>query len=855
MLTYIYYSILLTYKIIKDLKFFMADTREKEEIENNKNNNRDNANENTLSILEDKLPSRLIIIPVMGKPLFPGLYAPFPIPPIYAASVNKAIEESNGFLGLNLFIADNPREDARVYPDDIYKVGVVVKIFKKLNLPDGGLNLLINSIRRFKIIRFINTESILRVEPLYMPDISNYSNKEDENEIKAYTRALLSEVKALSENNPLFTEEMRLTMINVDDPGRLADFVTSMINVERASQQEILETFEVRDRLEKVLLLLQKEREITKIQQKIQGSINSKVQKQQRDYFLKEQLKEIKKELGYDTDPKQKDIEKYKKILKNLKVVDEVKERMEQEIEKISSIDNHSPEYTVSKNYLDTLFSLPWNEEAKERKDINKSKKILDRDHYGLEDVKERIYEFLAVRKLNPNKKSSILCFVGPPGVGKTSIGKSIAEALERPFFRFSLGGMRDEAEIKGHRRTYIGAMQGKIIEALKIVKVKNPVLMLDEIDKLGTSYQGDPSSALLEVLDPEQNSAFRDHYLDLPFDLSNILFITTSNTLDTIPSPLLDRMEIIRLSGYIMEEKLKIASKYIIPRQIKSHGLNAKNIKFTNRAIEYIINGYAREAGVRNFERRIERICRKIASNIVEKDKKNYNINIDFKDVEKYLKKPIFTNDLTERAIKPGNSIGLAWTSMGGATLTIESIKVAEKKDGGSINMTGQLGEVMTESVQIAYSYVRSVGKNYGVSEDYFSDAIIHLHVPEGATPKDGPSAGITMATALLSLAMNKVIRNDTAMTGELSLNGKVLPIGGLKEKTIAAKRLGFIKHIIIPFENKRDLDEIPDKVKKGLTFHLVKQVEEVFDFMFKIDKSKKSIKSNKSNKKIKIK
>ena len=470
----------------------------KEENINNENDNK-SGSENTLSILEDKLPSRLIIIPVIGKPLFPGLYAPFPIPPAYADSVNKAIEESNGFLGLNLFISDTPKEDSKISTEDIYKVGVIVKVFKKLNLPDGGLNLLINSIKRYKIIRFINVEPVLRIEPLYMPDINNSSSKEDENEIKAYTRALLSEVKALSENNPLFTEEMRLTMINVDDPGRLADFVTSMINVERASQQEILETFEVRDRLEKVLLLLQKEREITKIQQKIQGSINSKVQKQQRDYFLKEQLKEIKKELGYDSDPKQRDIDKYKNILKNLKVVDEVKERMEQEIEKIYSIDNHSPEYTVSKNYLDTLFSLPWNEEAKEREDINKSKKILDRDHYGLEDVKERIYEFLAVRKLNPNKKSSILCFVGPPGVGKTSIGKSIAEALERPFFRFSLGGMRDEAEIKGHRRTYIGAMPGKIIEALKIVKVKNPVLMLDEIDKLGMSYQGDPSSALIQ--------------------------------------------------------------------------------------------------------------------------------------------------------------------------------------------------------------------------------------------------------------------------------------------------------------------------------------------------------------------
>ena len=385
----------------------MNDIKETKEIKEKEIKNENNS-ENTLSILEDKLPSRLIIIPVIGKPLFPGLYAPFPIPPAYADSVNKAIEESNGFLGLNLFISDTPKEDGKISTEDIYKVGVIVKVFKKLNLPDGGLNLLINSIKRYKIIRFINVEPVLRIEPLYMPDINNSSSKEDENEIKAYTRALISEVKALSENNPLFTEEMRLTMINVDDPGRLADFVTSMINVERASQQEILETFEVRDRLEKVLLLLQKEREITKIQQKIQGSINSKVQKQQRDYFLKEQLKEIKKELGYDSDPKQRDIDKYKNILKNLKVVDEVKERMEQEIEKISSIDTHSPEYTVSKNYLDTLFSLPWNEEAKEREDINKSKKILDRDHYGLEDVKERIYEFIVAIELGSSKMTGI---------------------------------------------------------------------------------------------------------------------------------------------------------------------------------------------------------------------------------------------------------------------------------------------------------------------------------------------------------------------------------------------------------------------------------------------------------------
>lgn len=814
--------------------------------ENNKNNEK-----NTVIVLEDKLPTRLIVIPVMGKPLYPGLYSPFPIPQIHTEAVNKALEECDGFLGLNLYSIETPKEDGSISQDDIYRVGVVVKIFKKLNLPDGGMNLLINSIKRYKIIRFSTLSPIMRVEPLYIEDMPPSNSEREQKEIKAYTRALLSEVKSISENNPLFTEEMRLTMVNVDDPGKLADFVTSMLNVDRKQQQEILETFKVQDRLEKVLVLLQKEKEIAKIQQKIQGSINTRVQKQQREYFLREQLKEIKKELGLDTDPREKEIDVYKKALKKLKVVEEVKERMEEEIEKISMLDNHSPDYSMTKNYLDTLFALPWNTDAEERDDIEKTKRILNKDHYGLTDVKERIYEFLAVRKLNKNNKASILCFVGPPGVGKTSIGKSIAEAINRPFFRFSLGGMRDEAEIKGHRRTYIGAMPGKIIEALKIVKVKNPVLMLDEIDKLGVSYQGDPSSALLEVLDPEQNTSFRDHYLDLPFDLSNVLFITTANTLDTIPQPLLDRMEVIRLSGYILEEKVHIASKYIIPRQIKRHGLEIKNIKFTNKAIVEIISGYAREAGVRNFERCIEKICRKIAADIVEHDKKDYNITIDKSDVEKYLKKPIFTNDLTEKVIEPGTTIGLAWTSMGGATLTIECIKVSTKKEGGSISTTGQLGDVMNESVKIAYSYIRSIADNFNIDKNYFDDSVIHLHVPEGATPKDGPSAGITMATAILSLATGKTVRGDTAMTGEISLSGRVLPIGGLKEKTIAAKRLGFIKHIIIPFDNKRDLDEIPANVKKDLVFHPVKRVEEVFEFMFDFKKqNNKKVEDKKSEK-----
>lgn len=807
---------------------------------NNANNNKNNNDDlNAMLVVEENLPRHLIVIPLLSKPLFPGLYSPFPVSAEYAATVKKAIEEHNGFLGLNLYV-DEHREEAPFKQDDIYRVGVIVKIFKKMNLPDGGMNILINSIKRYKIMRFSSTEPNIVVEPLYIDDSMENLSDREEKEIKAYTRAMLSEIKSVSETNPLFTEEMRLTMVNVDEPGKLADFITSMLNIERKLQQEILETFNVHERLEKVLLLIQKEKEIAKLQQKIQGSINTRVQKQQREYFLREQLKEIKKELGLDTDPKSKLVETYEKKLEELKLVEEVRERISSEIEKLKLLDEHSPEYGVSRNYLDIIFNLPWNTEKKEREDLEKTKKILNQEHYGLEEIKERIFEFLAVRRLNPNNKASIICFVGPPGVGKTSIGKSIAEALNREFFRFSLGGMRDEAEIKGHRRTYIGAMPGKIIEALKIVKSKNPVLMLDEIDKLGNSYQGDPSSALLEVLDPEQNSSFRDHYLDLPFDLSKTLFITTANTLDTIPRPLLDRMEVIRLSGYILEEKLEIATKYIIPRQIKQHGLDIKNIKFSKDALSYIVEGYAREAGVRNFERCIERICRKIAAQVAVENKKTYSVKIEKKDVEKYLKKPIFTSDLTEKVKKAGSTIGLAWTSMGGTTLTIESAKIPTTKQGGNITITGQIGDVMNESVRIAYNYVRSVAIDYKVNENYFDDSMIHLHIPEGATPKDGPSAGITMATAILSLARNKVVRDDTAMTGELSLNGRVLPIGGLKEKVIAAKRIGFIKNIIIPFDNTRDLDEIPPHIKNGLKFYPVKQVEEVFDFMFNDNKKK---------------
>ncbi len=804
-----------------------------------KSNKQSNAN---MAVTESRFPSKLMVIPIKNNPLFPGLYSPYTVEEKYVELVDKSIEENGGYLAFNLFIDENIDEEAeRIEETDIYKVGVMVKIFKKLNLPDGGMSILINSVTRYKIGRVLSFEPYIKVKPIYLQNDNSKNTERKQQELKAYLRALISEVKALSESNPLFTEEMRLAMVNVDEPGRLADFVTSMLNIERDKQQEILETIDEYKRIEKVLMIIEKEKTITQIQKKVQGAISDKMTKQQRNYFLREQIKEIQKELGVSNNPKNRDIDKYTEALGELDVVEEVSNKIEDEIDKLSMLEPHSPEYSVTRNYLETIFSLPWNNEVDEVVDLAENKRILNKDHYGLEDVKERIYEFLAVRQLNPDNKAAIMCFVGPPGVGKTSIGKSIAQSLGRPFFRFSLGGMRDEAEIKGHRRTYIGAMPGKIIESLKIVKSKNPVIMLDEIDKLRASYQGDPSSALLEVLDPEQNVDFRDHYLDLPFDLSKVLFITTANTLDTIPRPLKDRMEIIRLSGYILEEKVKIATKYIIPRQLKRHGLNAKNIKFTNDALKVIVHGYAREAGVRNFERSIEKICRKVATKVVENGvDKPLNITVDKKDIETYLKKPVFSDDNTLKIDMPGLALGLAWTSLGGTTLTIESIAIDSDKSNGNINLTGQLGNVMIESAKIAYTYVRSIAAEYKVDSKFFEKSIINLHVPEGATPKDGPSAGITMATAILSLARGKKIRGDVAMTGELSLVGQVLPIGGLKEKVIAAKRLGFIKNIIIPKENEKDLEEIPEHIKKGLKFYPVNFAFEVFDIAFKESKHK---------------
>ncbi len=768
------------------------------------------------------LPEKLYIIPLLGKPIFPGIFTPILIESDEDIKVIDKAIENDSMIGLLLL----KEEDEEINnANQFYKVGTVARIVKKINLPDGGINIFISTLKRFKIKKFIRNKTPFIANVQYLED-----QADDGETIKAMVRVVLSGMKQLSENNPLFSEEMRLNMVNIDQPGKIADFITSILNIDRDKQQSVLETVNIHKRLEKVMVFLKKELEVLKIQNRISREINEKIEKNQRDYFLREELKAIQQELGMITDSKSSELMKFTEKIESLHLEGEALEQVNSELEKFALMDPTSSEYFVTRNYLDTIINLPWNDPETENFEIKKAQKILDRDHYGLEDVKKRIIEYLAVRKLKQDNKGSIICLVGPPGVGKTSIGKSIAEALNKQFFRFSVGGMRDEAEIKGHRRTYVGAMPGKIIQGLKIVKTKDPVFLIDEIDKLGKSYQGDPSSALLEVLDPEQNIAFRDYYLDLPFDLSSVLFIVTANSLETIPLPLLDRMEVIRLSGYISAEKIQIAKKYLIPKTLAKNGLKRKNVKFSQKALSKIASGYAREAGMRQFEKHLEKISRRLATQIVMKEGKP-PFTIDEQAVETILGKPPFGEDDIKKADKAGTAIGLAWTRVGGDTLIIEAVATKSKNPG--IKLTGKMGEVMQESAQIAYTHIKSIAGNRNIHPDFFNKNLIHLHIPEGATPKDGPSAGITMATALLSLAENKKIKKNLAMTGELSLTGSVLPIGGLKEKTIAARR-NKIKTILIPKQNTKDLEEIPDHVKKGITFIPVSQMSEVIEQIF---------------------
>ncbi len=770
------------------------------------------------------LPERLMIIPLSSRPIFPGLSLPLTFTgKNYIKVIEQAFETDHRVIGAILAKEINKDDFSK---SKFYKVGTALKIYRLQKITPDTVQILVQALERFS-----KTGRTIKRKPLTWK-VKYYPNKSDQEiskMMKAYSLSIISALKELLSGNSLFQEQIKLLMSNLtyQNPALLIDLTATILSASAEKLQDLLETIDLRERAEKLLLLLKEEIQISRLQEKIEKQIEEKISKQQKEFFLREQLKIIKKELGLEKDDKTAEIEKFQERIKKIKLSEEAKEVVSKELEKLKMLEMGSAEYNVTRNYLNTILELPWGVYSKDNLNIHKVRKILNEDHYGLEDVKDTILEYISTIIKRGSVIGSILCLVGPPGVGKTSVGRSIARAMNRKFFRFSLGGMRDEAEIKGHRRTYVGAMPGKMIQSLRRTKTANPVIMLDEIDKVGKSFMGDPASALLEVLDPEQNKEFLDHYLDIHFDLSKILFITTANQLDTIPKPLLDRMEVIRLSGYIKEEKIQIAKKYLIPKQLKEHGLTKSEINISDRVLDKIVEDYAREAGVRNLENNIKKILRKITLEMAEGKKNKFSVTL--KNLSKYLGNPVFYTEKLYKKPMIGVSLGLAWTAYGGATLYIEALAIKSKS--GGLKQTGQLGDVMQESVQIAYSYVKSILAKSG--NNFFEENFIHLHVPAGATPKDGPSAGITIATALYSLGMGIPVRTGIAMTGELTLTGKVLPIGGVKEKTIAARRVK-IGELIFPKENETDFNQLPDYLKKGITVHFVDYFDDVIKIIF---------------------
>ncbi|MBU0993347.1 MAG: endopeptidase La [Proteobacteria bacterium] len=770
----------------------------------------------TLALPQQFLPDSLYLIPILERPFFPAQAQPIMVNREQWDETMKLVGKS-GQLVLGLCYVEKS-ESGKFNPDEFPAVGCVVQLHH-VQVVEDKIQFVAQGLKRFKI-----TDWISKNAPYHARVVYPTSPREDEDRLKAYSMAVIKIIKELLPLNPLFNEELKqyLSRFTPNEPSLLADFSATLTTASGKDLQDILETIPISKRMDKVLVLLKKELEILKMQSDISKEVNRQVSENQRKFFLKEQLKIIQKELGLSKDDKTAEIDKFRERLEKRVVPEHVQKKIDDELEKMSVLETGSAEYGVTRNYLDWLTGFPWGVYSKDKFDLDEARKTLEKDHDGLDDVKDRIIEFLAVGTYKKEVSGSILLLVGPPGVGKTSIGRSIAEALDRKFFRFSLGGMRDEAEIKGHRRTYIGALPGKLVTALKETGVANPVVMLDEIDKIGASYQGDPASALLEVLDPEQNDKFLDHYFDLTIDLSKVLFICTANQLDTIPAPLLDRMDGIRLSGYITQEKIDIAKHHLFPRLLKRSGLKPKQLKISDTAIREIIDGYAREAGVRNLEKQLHRIVRKAIVKLLKKPKLIQSITL--KNLEEFIGKPIFREDKTMTGV--GVVTGLAWTAMGGATLPVEATKVHEK--GRGFKLTGKLGEVMRESAEIAYSYISSHMGTYHGDPAFFDEAFIHLHVPEGATPKDGPSAGVTMATALLSLATGKKVNRQLAMTGELTLTGHVLPVGGIREKVIAARRMK-IMELILPDANQRDFEELPDYIKNGIKVRFAKKYSDV--------------------------
>jgi ATP-dependent Lon protease len=765
------------------------------------------------------IPSELPVLPLRDTVLFPNSFMPL------AVARESSVRLIDDAIANGKLIAVFTQRDAAVEEPaqaDLYTVGTATHIHKMFKLPDGSLRLIVQGLARLTLDAVVASSPYLRARVTPAPERVNDA---DRLEIDALARNIKTNFQQVVSLSPLLSDDLQTLASNIAEPGRLADFIaSSLTTISTAIKQEVLETLDIRGRMDNLNRILIKELEVLELGSKIQSQVQSEVGRNQREYFLREQMKAIQKELG-EGDDQTKENEELAEKIEAAGMPEAVKKEALRELDRLSKMPVAAAEYTVARTYLDWLVALPWTKRTDEVIDLVHTKQVLDADHSGLEKAKDRILEYLAVRKLNPEVKGPILCFVGPPGVGKTSLARSIAESLGRKFVRVSLGGMRDEAEIRGHRRTYIGALPGQIIQGLRRAESKNPVFILDEIDKLGSDFRGDPSSALLEVLDPEQNNTFRDHYLDVPFDLSEVLFITTANVLDPVPPALKDRMEVLEIAGYTEEEKQKIAVDHLVEKQVKNHGLTMESIQFTPAAIGQIIRGYTREAGVRNLEREIGAICRKAARRRAEGDESPIEITPDV--VVQMLGAPRFLDEeMEERTKEPGVAIGMAWTPVGGEVLFIEASRMAGT---GSLTLTGQLGDVMKESARAALSWLRAHAREYGIDPEFFKNAEMHVHVPSGAIPKDGPSAGVTMTAAMASELTGRPVRGDVSMTGEITLSGRVLPVGGIKEKVLAARRAG-ISEVILPRQNEKNVNEdLTPELRKGLTVHLVSTIDEV--------------------------
>lgn len=783
---------------------------------------------------------KMPIIPVRGLTIFPYMSIHFDIGREKSVlGVEESLQlEQDIFVSVQL---DNENDEPKNL-DDFNQVGTVCKIKQVLRLPNNILRVLLEGISRGVIREFYDDTPFFEGNIEIVEDPNNKATIDQ----KAMMRSIASLFEDYISVGTRSVPEIISMLNDIDEPGKFCDIICTNMILNSKQRQDMIEEFDVDKRLEKLHEILSKENKIVKLEQKIQQRVRREMTKSEKIYYLREQLKAINKELGQYTEQNQSETQKYKEELEKLDVPEKVKEKISKEIAKLERESRMGPEAEVSRTYIETFFSLPWNKETKEKINLSNSKKILDKDHFGMEKVKDRILEYLAVRKMSKKLKSPILCFVGPPGVGKTSIAKSIAKSVNREFVRISLGGVRDEAEIRGHRRTYIGAIPGRIIDAIINVKTNNPVILFDEIDKMSSDFKGNVASAMLEVLDPEQNKTFTDHYLEYEFDLSKVFFITTANSLDTIPRPLRDRMEIIELSGYTEMEKLQIAKKYLIPKQVSEHNFENKFIKISDEVLKKIISEFTRESGVRKLEQRIAQICRKIARKKVEEPKlKSVTVKID--ELEDYLGKPVFRYEKINEKPQIGIVRGLAWTQVGGDTLSIE---LNVMNGAGKVELTGKLGEVMKESAKTALSYVRSISQNYNIDENFYKTKDIHIHIPEGAIPKDGPSAGITMGTAILSALADIRVREDIAMTGEITLRGRVLPVGGIKEKLLAAHRAG-IYNIILPKENEKDLQDLPQEIRNAMNFTLAEDMKQVLEVAL-VKEDIKKIAKNKTKAKV---